>query len=332
MMSLPLTVIANFIFALLWLLADRKKAIMPVILIILGCIFLPRTYQFGEKTQESVTSSGKTRTFKVLNYNVYGFWVVPNHARKDDAKTDEMKQWLIGQDADILCMPEFYSDTRLSSFNNVEFFNDNGYKYYNLLSGKNRKGVPFHTLAIFSKYPIIKHKEEAFELQNGLMFADIVVKKDTIRMIGVHLYSMSLRLKSLVTQKEIAGIKRETKTTFSKMKKGFSARASEIKLMETWIRESPYPVIVCGDFNETPYSYFYGQTRSLLKNAFEEKGSGFGFTYNRIPWFIRIDNQFYNDKSLDLLNFTTLGNIRFSDHNPSIGTYSVKREPSEEGK
>ncbi len=47
---------------------------------------------------------------------------------------------------------------------------------------------------MFSKYPIIKHKENPTEQQNGLMYIDIAVGKDTLRVIGVHLYSMSLRL------------------------------------------------------------------------------------------------------------------------------------------
>lgn len=261
-----------------------------------------------------------------MNYNVFGFWVTQRHVRADDIKTERMKAWIVEQNADILCMPEFNSEQKFSTFRTVKYFRDAGYRYYNFLDKKKNANSTFIGLAIFSKFPIIKHREEAFEQQNGLMYVDVVIQKDTVRIIGVHLYSMSLQLKTLVSQKKFDGVKRETRSTLSSMKKGFSARVREVRIMEDWIKESPYPVIVCGDFNETPYSYFYGRTRALLKNAFEEKGEGFGFTYNRIPWFIRIDNQFYDDNTLDLLDFKTLKDIKYSDHNPSFGTYSVNRD------
>ncbi|WP_090331753.1 endonuclease/exonuclease/phosphatase family protein [Dyadobacter koreensis] len=326
MMSLPVTVIINIIFVFIFLLVDSKKSLAPIFLIAVSSVFLPRTYQFGNKPENPEKGQSDKHSFTIMNYNVYGFWVTPRHVRADDIKTERMKEWIIKQNVDILCMPEFNNEKQLPTYRTVKYFRESGYPYYNLLGKKMNESTTFKSLAIFSKFPIIKHKEEAFEQQNGLMYVDVVIRKDTVRIIGVHLYSMSLQLKTLVSQKKLEGVKRETKSTLSSMKKGFSARIREVGVLEEWIKESPYPVIVCGDFNETPYSYFYGRTRALLKNAFEEKGEGFGFTYNRIPWFIRIDNQFYNDTKLDLLDFKTLKGVKYSDHNPSFGTYSVNRE------
>ncbi|MDQ6481590.1 endonuclease/exonuclease/phosphatase family protein [Dyadobacter sp. LHD-138] len=324
MMSLPVTVLVSLFFFVFWIFIDPKKSLVPLFLICLGSIFMSRTYQFGSD-KRSAEKSGKT--FSLLNYNVYGFWITPSHTKKDDVKTNEMKQWLVDQNADILCMPEFNNEEYKRAFQTTEYLKKAGYKYHNFLKNKTMKeGASYQTLAIFSKFPIISHREKPTEQQNGLMYADVLIGKDTVRIIAVHLYSMSLRLSTLVRQKEMAGIKRETKGTFARMKNGFTSRILEVQLLEEWIKESPYPVIVCGDFNETPYSYFYGKTRQLLNNAFEDKGEGFGFTYNKIPWFIRIDNQFYNDKKLTLYDFKTWNNIKYSDHNPSIGTYSVKRE------
>ena len=326
MMSLPVAVLINIIFVIIFLLVDAKKSPAPLFLIALGSVFLPRTYQFGNAEKNTSRKETVKKTFTVMNYNVYGFWVTQHHVRQDDAKTDLMKEWIINQNADILCMPEFNNEKQFPAYRTVKYFSESGYPYYNLLGKKMNANSTFKSLAIFSKFPIIKHKEEVFEQQNGLMYVDVVIRKDTVRIIGVHLYSMSLQLKTLISQKEFDGVKRETKSTLSSMKRGFSARIREVSVLEEWIRESPYPIIVCGDFNETPYSYFYGRTIALLKNAFEEKGEGFGFTYNRIPWFIRIDNQFYNDKKLNLLEFETMKGIKYSDHNPSFGTYSVDRQ------
>ena len=44
--------------------------------------------------------------------------------------------------------------------------------------------------------------------------------------------------------------------------------------------QCPYPYIISGDFNDTPSSYAVNAMAQGLKNAFHEKGSGFGRTYN----------------------------------------------------
>lgn len=324
MMSLPGAIIVNLFFFVFWIFVDAKKSLAPLFLICLGSVFLPRTYQFSKSNDEA--HKKKSGAFTVLNYNVYGFWVTQFHRRENDWQTNEMKKWVVDQDADILCLPEYYNEKYQEAFKTVKYLKNAGYKYHNFWKNKTMKeGTTFQTLAIFSKFPIVSHSERNTEQQNGLMYVDVLAGRDTVRIIGVHFYSMSLSLSSLVRQKEMAGVKRETNETFRRMKTGFTSRILEVNLLEEWIKESPYPVIVCGDFNETPYSYFYGRTRRLLKNAFEEKGEGFGFTYNKIPWFIRIDNQFYDDKKLTLYDFKTWKNIKYSDHNPSIGTYSVKR-------
>jgi endonuclease/exonuclease/phosphatase (EEP) superfamily protein YafD len=80
---------------------------------------------------------------------------------------------------------------------------------------------------------------------------------------------------------------------------------------------------VCGDFNETPYGYAYGQVRHRLSNAFEEAGSGFGFSYRNAPRYIRIDNQFYDKKKLKVLDFQTRRDVSYSDHYPIVGRYKL---------
>jgi endonuclease/exonuclease/phosphatase (EEP) superfamily protein YafD len=325
MMSFPVTVLINLAFLVFWLLIDPKKALAPLFLIVLAGIFLDRTYQFKDHEDISSTKNGNARTFKVLNYNVFGFWVTQHHEREDDDKTNEMKKWLVSMDADVLVMPEFNNEDRIPAFRTTEFLKKAGYRYNNFLENKEDRSGEYSTLAVFSRFPIVKHEEIALEQQNGIMYTDVLVGKDTLRVIGVHLYSMSLRLARLKDQKEMAGVKRVARGSLAQIKRGFIERVPQTKMLEYWIKESPYAVILTGDFNETPYSYVYGKCRKLLNNAFEMKGEGFGFTYNRVPSFIRIDNQFFDDQRLDILDFQTLNNIKYSDHYPSIGIYQFKK-------
>ena len=126
-----------------------------------------------------------------------------------------------------------------------------------------------------------------------------------------------------VEGKDYEEAKKEGKGILSSLKWGFEKHSSEVEMVERLIDESVYPVILCGDFNETPYGNAYGNIRDRLKNAFEERGNGFGFTMNRSPRIIRIDNQFCSE-SIKVLDFQTFSDIKYSDHLPILGRYKIR--------
>jgi endonuclease/exonuclease/phosphatase family metal-dependent hydrolase len=321
MISFPITVSLNVFSALFWLMVKPSRALLPVGVSLLSLAFLPRTYATGNSPTPE--TPGKT-VFKVMSYNVSSFSNPVDAKESKQTETEKMKKWIADEEVDIMCFPEYANNDLSSLFNTTNYFKDRGFTYKRLFVTPNFRSEDYYGLALLSKHPIIAARDTMFEARNGLVQADIRIENDTVRVIAVHLYSMSLRLYTLMGQKEMVGIKRESRNTLSLMKKGFQNRSREIETVHAWIRSSPYPVIVCGDFNETPYSYVYGKTRQLLANAFEEKGSGFGYSYNRLPYFIRIDHQFYDQSRLELNAFTTDRNVDFSDHYPLIGTYSFR--------
>ncbi len=83
-----------------------------------------------------------------------------------------------------------------------------------------------------------------------------------------------------------------------------------------------WPVIVAGDFNMTAENDGYKILRTWLRNAHEEAGTGFGFTFpapNRsmgafFP-FVRIDHIFVS-RHFDVLRSTVDGRYGGSDHFP----------------
>jgi endonuclease/exonuclease/phosphatase (EEP) superfamily protein YafD len=322
MLSFPIVIVLNLLSILFWLVVKPAKSLVPISLVLLSMVFFSRTYSFKKKEafpfQENIKAG-----FTVMNYNVSSFTPPDRKSDKDQAVM-EMKAWVVAANADVLCFPEYanFDPGKISNITN--FLKDNGYKYKRLYRADNFQPSDYYGLAVLSKYPIIDGRDTIFTARNGLILTDIKIGKDTVRIVGVHLHSMTLRLYTLVGQKEMAGIKRESRNTFSLLKKGFIHRAQELRTLENWIDSSPHPVIVCGDFNETPYSYVYGQMRKLLTNGFEEKGSGFGFSYNHLPYFIRIDHQFYDKERLNLDHFVTDRSVKFSDHYPVIGRYSFK--------
>jgi len=115
----------------------------------------------------------------------------------------------------------------------------------------------------------------------------------------------------------------KTKRIFYKFKTAFQKRALQVNIVSEHIKDSPYPVIVCGDFNDTPVSYTYHQISKNLNDAFSETGSGIGRTYANILPAFRIDYILYDD-FFDSHNYI-IHTIEISDHYP-ISCYFSKRE------
>lgn len=326
MMSLPVLILIHLAFLVLWLVVSPRRAIVTLLVLLAGWPFLKRTYHpnfSASRSLAAVPDSLPKKNLTVLNYNVFSFgWYKYRH-EKDQARVEEFKTWMGQQDADVLCLQEYFSHADMKDFGFTELLTKKGYIHQAFLLQKSSPSGKFG-LALFSKYPILATRDTLFSGQNGLLKADIVWKKDTVRIINVHLYSMTLQLSELVHAPDYEKKKHEAKYAFRQLRRGFETRAQEIKPLQQWIRASPYPIVVCGDFNDTPYGYVYGRMSGWLANAFEERGKGFGFTYNRLPYFIRIDNQFYDDKRLQLTEFRTLRDVPYSDHYPLIGLYSLK--------
>ncbi len=267
-------------------------------------------------------------SFTLLSYNVMSFDVLNHLDGKSPQNALDMVKWAVDNEADIKCFQEFYSHHR-PNFNLLAQFKQAGYPYKAILHpfiAQNEEN--FFGLAIISKFPIVGKGEKEFENQNGMVYADIKIGKDTIRIINVHQRSMIVRfggIKKAYKDESYKAGKTEVRKVLSRLKFGFEHHAEESKMVLDWVEASPYPVIVCGDFNETPYSYSYGKFKQRFSNAFEEKGSGFGFTYKNAPKFIRIDNQFYDKKGFDVLSFKTRSDIKYSDHFPIIGSYKLLR-------
>jgi endonuclease/exonuclease/phosphatase family metal-dependent hydrolase len=107
---------------------------------------------------------------------------------------------------------------------------------------------------------------------------------------------------------------KEMREIASKLKSAFQTRAGQVREIKNIIDKTPYRVIICGDFNDTPVSYSYQKLRGDFNDAFVSSGSGFGRTYiGKLPSF-RIDNIFHSD-NFKSYNFQAY-DFRASDHLP----------------
>ncbi len=322
MMSLPLALLLHFLIVVGGaLIGARKNAFISLVMLVIAYPFWSRTYVFGKNNDENAAD------FRLLNYNVHQLGFQVRNEGESSLLSHEGLQWIRDVDAEILCMQEFYQEIK-KGVDLVGALENIGYKHYLVVDHQpNQKPKNKRGLAIFSKYRIFNAHQEVFDGQNGLLKGDIRIGNDTITIINVHLQSMTLNLRDLLEQRKVNGIKTESQKTFARIKYGFEQRDVQIRILEDLVKQAKYPVIVCGDFNEVPYSYSYGRLSKLLKNSFESGGKGFGFSYNRLPYFIRIDNQFYDSNKIKLNNFETIRTVNFSDHFPLMGDYSLIQKP-----
>jgi endonuclease/exonuclease/phosphatase family metal-dependent hydrolase len=322
MLSMPFVLVANLLFVFIWAFYLSKRIALSFVLLLIGLPFIFRSIEW-----HNIDNRDNRKGFTILSYNVMWCDAFTYVHENDTTNAINLVNKVISLEADIKCVQELYNWDGFPQFQTIKKLR-NTYKYYTYVHSTpgNDRGQGEIGLATFSKYPIINKQEKHWSINhNGLLAVDIVIKKDTIRVINVQLRSMGVRVQKVIEAKEDgAKAKKEAKTIYHQLKDGFEDRAIQVKELESWIKESPYPTIVCGDFNELPYGFAYGKVRQYLKNSFEEAGRGFGFTYHRKPGFIRIDNQFFDDKHFEIKRFKTFSKTPYSDHYPIWGEYLIK--------
>lgn len=322
LLSLPVAWVFNIGFILIWLLGRSWRTLLPVFTLLAGFLFWQRTLVYNiPKSPAAGQNPLKVLSFNVTAFDLDAYW----SRRQQSAQSREIIDWVVAQEAPIKCFQEFYNNPHIPGYRVIPKLRAAGYTYFaSLVSEDSTRKGSFTGVAIFSRYPILGQGGESFRHLNGVQWADIKIGTDTIRIINVHLHSMGIRVRKVLVQKEMAGVKSQTRGILSSLKEGFVERQKQVRIVERYIAESPYPVLLTGDFNETPYSIVYERLRRKLRNAYEDGGRGFQFTLNRAPRFIRIDNQFYQS-GFNVLDFVTYRNVHFSDHFPIMGTYTLEK-------
>ena len=323
MLSMPFVLVANVLFIVIWALRKSYRSLLSLALLCVGFPFLMRTFSW-----HNINENDTRKGFTVMSYNMMWCDAVRYVHENDTTNAINLIKKAVDIDADIKCVQELYNWDGFPQFRTIKKFRGT-HKYYTYVYSTpgNDRGQGEIGLAIFSKFPIIKKQEKHWSINhNGLLSADIVIKKDTIRVINVQLRSMGVRVQRVIEAKEDKEkAKKEAKTIYHQLRGGFEDRAIQVKELEKWIQESPYSVMVCGDFNELPYGFAYGKVKQYLSNGFEEAGRGFGFTYHRKPGFLRIDNQFFDEKSFEIKRFKTFSETPYSDHFPIWGEYVLRK-------
>ncbi|MBE0653010.1 MAG: endonuclease/exonuclease/phosphatase family protein, partial [Bacteroidales bacterium] len=322
-LAYPFSLIINFIFLLLWLFRWKRIVFLPLIVILAGFQQAINTFpKFRSGEQNVVNPSGEI--LKVMSYNVRAFNI---YEWLNDPNTNKgIFNFIRSEHPDIICLQEFYTHEKsgFTAGRYKQLFGETPYHHIEY-SFKSTKNTGFG-IATFSKYPILNRGVIPFENSANLaIYTDILFHDDTIRIINLHLQSVNLKsnnyafLDSLKIRYDDQQLK-EFQDLSVKLKAAYVKRAEQAAKVSRIAGNSPHPVILCGDLNDTPVSYAYRKTRGKLRDAWVEAGSGLGNTYlGRFSF--RIDYIFY-DESLKAMEFERV-KTRLSDHYPVMAKLLV---------
>lgn len=307
---IPIAWLLNLFLLFLGIFSWSRYALIPLAVLIIGYKFADITFQLNPRAESEDIS------IQVLSYNAHLF----DYKRRVDGGSFDPNvfKWIQEHPADVKVFQEFYNDRTSVSRNALQILGEDvglESSYHVIDGNKDRRS---YGLAIFSKYPII-NEGKVFDNNktNGAIFADILVDRDTVRIYNAHLESMKINSEGL---EDLDGVRDNYRQTLGKLHRGSLARSRQLKVLAEHIKFSPHPIILMGDLNEVPYSYTYFKLSETLKNAFEEAGRGFGFTYNRILFFLRIDHIF-SSSELKALEFKTHREVDYSDHYPISASF-----------
>ncbi|WP_321539017.1 endonuclease/exonuclease/phosphatase family protein [Flavobacterium piscinae] len=277
------------------------------IVLLLGITFITKFYKLSETNTPIEEDDFIVMSYNVRLFNLYD-WI-------DRDVSLSISDFIKEQTPDVLCVQEF------SNQNNVDF---RVYKHkYVFIEGKNTKLGQ----AIFSKYPIVNQGVIPFpNSTNNAIYADIKRGKDTIRVYSIHLQSIKITPDVHEIDENIQGVSQDkSKRMFRRMSSSFTSQQKQAEIIKKHKSDCSYPLIICGDLNNSPFSFVYRSVKGDLNDAFEEAGSGFGSTYNFKYFPARID-YIFTDKKFEVKQFSSFPNFKNSDHFPIVARLAFEKE------
>ncbi len=267
----------------------------------------------------NLSSPPPKNAIKVISYNTMSLRSWKMDANKRDY---EVIRYLLSQQPDIVCMQEvgFAPDWRGDTVRIKE--NAERYGYY-FRFGQANKNV----MAVASRFRIVKTEVVCSSESNGAVAFYLLRKNnDTLIVVNAHLESMHLSDKLRNEYSElIKNPQKGTKDLGTKVSllrsiaKNGVVRAEQADKLAAFIdSHHDKPLILMGDFNDTPISYAHHKICTRLTDALRATSNGIGRSYNRNAMYVRIDNAFCS-KHFKPYSFRIDDSVPFSDHYPVIG-------------
>lgn len=299
-LGLPILIICNIIAVIYWIIRFKLWIIIPIFSLICCWNYIGTFYQLRGKPADS-NYGLKIATFNVRSFNKESSGFIGK----------DILNSMIKNNVDIICFQEYADIISLTQESITKVYKTE-YPYAVTGAGD---------MVIFSKYPIKANEKIDFDgTNNSAMWADINVNGKIIRVINVHLQTTGIsgalhRMYKREKKGELISNEEKAETISSSYADQFKVRGGQAITVANKIRTCDKPMILCGDFNDTPYSFCYKTLLGGMKDGFIEAGSGWMYTYRGSKAPLRIDYIFHSP-DLKCLTYYTDKEIDYSDHYP----------------
>lgn len=333
-LGFPYLLFINIGFVLLWLFLDYRFCLISIAFILLNVNTIDKHFQFrGKDVPENCPN-----LIKVLSYNanLFGLYKDSDMERRR-ADLQEIISYLQGENPDIACFQEFFWDKsetlnfhtkdQVLALMNIEETPQHCYLYFTDTS----QSKYYFGVAIFSKYKIVKAGPVLDDhSSNAIIYADIKFREDTVRVYNAHLASIHMSATDYAISRQLTTnaaqdptFEKNAKKLYRKVSDAASVRQIQADSLRRHIDNCPYPVIVCGDFNDSPAGYCYNTIARNLDDSFRKCGKGRGITYHgsSMPNY-RIDYILHSPCYLSY-GFTVGDEVDVSDHYPILTHISL---------
>ncbi len=326
-MLFPFLLLAVAGFFAWWLFVKRKYAWISAIALLLGIKSISVFYAFNFPT--GFKKEKDPNSIRIATWNVARFIEMKRNNNKGSQTRRKMLAEIKQVNADIVCLQEFFHSYDAAFYQNLDYIRDSLKYPYHYYSHDIDGDKHFTGNAIFSRFPIIDSGLIRYPrptLPEALMHADIRLRNRIIRVYTTHLQSLQLGKTDYERIERIKGgdegLVSNSKTIFSKVKKGVVNRKIQTDIIKQVLGDSPYPVIFCGDLNDIPNSYTYFKIRGEMQDAFLKKGFGIGRTFSAISPTLRIDFIFA-DRRFRINQFRRIAK-NYSDHYMLVSDIELK--------
>ncbi|MGO4708081.1 endonuclease/exonuclease/phosphatase family protein [Chryseobacterium sp. 2TAF14] len=286
-LGFPYLLLTHLLLTVIWMI--KRKKIAFVFILSTFIFYNPVRRWVNFSPQNSSVDSVKA-DLKILTYNVkYG-----------SSGWNNVKKYIKDQNADIILVQE--KDTNRALRSDL---------------------VKYPSVILKTKHKILRQADLINDASKGnSFFADIDINGKIVRVVNVYLEPFRLNKNMLGMEDEHSDRKENNKleALYSRLIPTFRAHEEQVKKIRKVVDNSPYPVILAGDFNSVPNSWEYYNLGKNLDDAFVKAGNGSSTSFHDYKFPLRIDYIFASS-SIIPKSYKVDYSVKLSDHYPVIAEF-----------
>jgi endonuclease/exonuclease/phosphatase family metal-dependent hydrolase len=317
-----LFIICSLLIPVLWWCKMKKQLLLCGIAVLCSISAARATWGIHIFRDNKFVTSPLQNKFTLMTYNTSNMGLVAY--KTDERKAAAIYDIIRTASPDILCMQEFYSNDNPEKERHIDSIMRTGqYTYHYFTCDKTHWNTWYYGIALFSRYRVLSAAAipcggSIAGSGSSFLQADLLIKGDTIRVFSVQLTSYMFNGGDYDHMKAPAGA-----GLVYKMRSTFPKRSAQALQLAELLAQSPYPAIVCGDFNDTPVSFTYNTVSRNMQDAFLETGNGLGRTLSFLSPTLRID-YLLAQPSFNI-HTGAVFRIQPSEHFPVMACLSLKK-------